>query len=175
MREFVKKWRSEERGLTLVELIAAMTLLSIAAGIIFSVVTFGMNTYNRIETENALRDDADLLMSSIITELYAYGPDLISTNADGITLVRDVGTREEQQIFIRDKQLHIGSRTVDTGSDVDMPSQTDPSSSDASSIELKCKTNVTECSSGLIEIRLVLEQNHNGRNQQLTLESKFGF
>ncbi|MCK9860110.1 type II secretion system protein [Paenibacillus sp. ATY16] len=174
MREFVKKWRNEEQGLTLVELIAAMTLLSIAASIIFSVVTFGMNTYYRIETENALRDDADLLMSSIITELYAYGPDLISSNGNGITLVRDAGIREEQKIFIKDKQLHIGSRTVDTRSDVDMPSQTEPSS-DASSIELKCRTNVTECGSGLIEIRLVLEQNHNGRNQQLTLESKFGF
>ncbi|NIK67384.1 prepilin-type N-terminal cleavage/methylation domain-containing protein [Paenibacillus sp. BK720] len=174
MREFVKKWRNEEQGLTLVELIAAMTLLSIAAGIIFSVVTFGMNTYNRVETENALRDDADLLMSSIITELYSYGPELISKNANGITLVRDAGTREERQIIIRNNQLHIGDRTVDTRSVVDMPSETNPTS-EASSIELRCKTNVTECSNGLIEIRLVLEQNHNGRNQQLTLESKFGF
>ncbi|WP_336787130.1 PulJ/GspJ family protein [Paenibacillus sp. MMO-177] len=174
MREFVKKWRSEESGLTLVELIAAMTLLSIAAGVIFSVVTFGIHTYNRIETENALRDDADLLMSSIITELYAYGPDLISASTNGITLVRDAGTREERQIFIQNKQLRIGSRTIDTRSDIDMPSQTEPSS-EASFIELKCKTNVTECSSGLIEIRLVLEQNHNGHTQQLTLESKFGF
>ncbi|GLX69297.1 PilW family protein [Paenibacillus glycanilyticus] len=174
MREFVKKWRSEEQGLTLVELIASMTLLSIAAGIIFSVITFGMNTYNRIETENALRDDGDLLMSSIITELYSYGPDLIAADPDGVKLIRDVGTPEDRKIFFQNKQLHIGDRIIDTRSEVELPDQTN-ASSETSAIELKCSTNVTECSSGLITIKLVLEQKHNGRNQQLTLESKFGF
>ncbi|SFE97352.1 prepilin-type N-terminal cleavage/methylation domain-containing protein [Paenibacillus catalpae] len=174
MREFVKRWRKEEKGLTLVELIATMTLLSIAAGVIFSVITYGMNTYNRIETENALRDDADLLMSSIITELYSYGPDIIAVDTNGIRLVRDNGTREELRIFFENNQLRIGDRTMDTRSDVEVLDQAVPEPA-ASSIDLKCTTSATECSSGLIEIRLVLEQNHNGRDQQLTLESKFGF
>jgi hypothetical protein len=160
--------------LTLVELIAAMTLLSIAAGVIFSVITYGVNTYNRIETENALRDDADLLMSSIITELYSYGPDMIAVDTDGIRLVRDNGTREELRIFFENNRLRVGERTIDTRSDVGMLDQAVPEAA-ASSIELKCTTSASECSSGLIEIRLVLEQNHNGHNQQLTLESKFGF
>nr|WP_279590377.1 hypothetical protein [Paenibacillus lupini] len=162
--------------MTLVELIAAMTLLSIAAGIIFSVITFGINTYNRIETENALRDDADLLMSSIITELYSYGPDSIAMDldSDGLKLKRETGNPTDLIIYFQDKQLHIGDKTVDTRSEVGMPDQATPSS-ETSSIELQCSTTVTECSSGLIAIRLVLEQNHNGRNQQLTLESKFGF
>ncbi|MCM3627145.1 type II secretion system GspH family protein [Paenibacillus glycanilyticus] len=174
MREFVKRWRKDEKGLTLVELIAAMTLLSIVAGIIFSVVTYGIKTYSRIETENALRDDADLLMSSIITELYSYGPDSIARDDDGIILVRDNGTKEELRIFFEDRQLHIGDRIVDTRSAVELPDQAVPAAS-ASAIQLTCRTSADECSSGLIEIRLVLEQNRIGRDQQLTLESKFGF
>lgn len=171
MKESVNKSRGE-RGFTLIELISALSLLSLVGGLIFTVILYGMNTYGKIETENSLRDDADLLMSSVINELYSYAPDFISADGNGIKLKTD---SEEKLIYMRDKKLHIGTRIVDTQSDVLIEGETGVQTSSGSSISLKCSTTADKCSSGLITIKLVLEQDHNRHNQQLTLESKFGF
>ncbi|MBB3108735.1 prepilin-type N-terminal cleavage/methylation domain-containing protein [Paenibacillus phyllosphaerae] len=88
MRKFVKRWRrhsgsASEKGFTLVELIASLTLLSVVLGVIYSSITFGLNTYNKVRIENSLRDEGDLIMSSIITQLYALGPEKIVQSDNG--------------------------------------------------------------------------------------------
>ncbi|SEU14635.1 type II secretion system protein J [Paenibacillus sp. NFR01] len=73
MRRFVKRLRGQQ-GLTLIELIAALSLFSLVSGLIYGVVSFGMQSYQRVTMENTLREESDLLMSAVITEIYTFAP-----------------------------------------------------------------------------------------------------
>lgn len=91
MRPFVKRLKKDE-GVTLIELIAALSLLAVVLGMIYSVAVFGFKSYHKISAENSLRDEADILMSSIITNLYTYAPDRVirdGTDGTGIILQKD--------------------------------------------------------------------------------------
>ncbi|NBD25352.1 PilW family protein [Paenibacillus glycinis] len=73
--------RRGERGLTLIELIASLTLMSVVLGVIYASITFGVNAYHKVGIENKLRDEGDLIMSSIISELYRMGPERIAQSS----------------------------------------------------------------------------------------------
>lgn len=79
---FVKKLKREE-GVTLIELLAVLSLMGMILGIISTTIFFGFRSYNQVSVENKLREEGDILMSAIIAELYAYSPDRIYALADG--------------------------------------------------------------------------------------------
>ncbi|SFT29438.1 type II secretion system protein J [Paenibacillus sp. BC26] len=198
MNRFVNSLRKRltgkdaEGGYTLVELIASLTLLSVVLGVIYSSITFGMNTYNKVRVENSLRDEGDLIMSSIITELYRVGPSRISQSdaslSQSITLTLPEISSEDpietgddplrEVISIKPNTsnksaLFIGNREVVIDSEI-VPKST-PTDNESSSITLKCVSGQTGCSSGMIEINLKLRQEYGDRNFDLKLESRFGF
>ncbi|TYP70104.1 prepilin-type N-terminal cleavage/methylation domain-containing protein [Paenibacillus methanolicus] len=185
MKQSVKTWlrrrAGDEQGVTLIELIASLSLVSVVLGVVYSSITFGMSTYNKVRIENSLRDEGDLIMSSIITKLYTYGPDEITqdasdTNRRRITLeppITGSGDQGVETIEIRPREegqpqsvLYIAGVDISTVSDI---------MADQSSIRLVCRENQNMCSSGLIEIQLRLEQTYGDRSYHLDLESKFGF
>lgn len=116
MKRFADRLRREE-GLTLIELIAALSLFSLVAGLIYGVMMFGIQSYERVTMENTLRDESDLLMSAIITEIYTFAPTTIysSTSSNNgvmdtaIYLQRDnvSGGTEKVKIGISDGELLI--------------------------------------------------------------------
>lgn len=119
MRPFVKRLKKDE-GVTLIELIAALSLLAVVLGMIYSVAVFGFKSYHKISVENSMRDEADILMSSIITKLYTFAPDrVIRDGADGtgIILQKDVVDSDgsskvkEQKITIENNALYIRDLT----------------------------------------------------------------
>ncbi|MGF7049508.1 prepilin-type N-terminal cleavage/methylation domain-containing protein [Paenibacillus sp. DS2015] len=195
MRKFVKRYRDEE-GLTLVELIATLALVSIMAGIISSTLIFGFRSYDKITIENSLREEADIVMSSIITELYTFVPDRIRPWNDidldeGIILERDSVTspsiKEWESIRIMDDgSIRIGkinrleSPTLVYEEEEDSSDNTDPRTmiqaevKPESYVSLECRR-LTSCESGLIKIKLVLSRSYDGREYDLAMESKFGF
>lgn len=59
-----------ERGLTLVELLAVFVILGIVSSLAYSVLMNGFKAYDRIEIESKLRDEADIIMAELISELY---------------------------------------------------------------------------------------------------------
>ncbi|MFC4103337.1 prepilin-type N-terminal cleavage/methylation domain-containing protein [Paenibacillus xanthanilyticus] len=196
MRAFVNRLRErarDERGLTLIELIASLTLLSVVMGIIYSSITFGMSAYNKIRIENSLRDEGDLIMSSIISKLYTYGPDSIAQSKSDayrqrITL-KLAGMESEEIVFDYSdesaKNALFFKRKNDDGvvtnsDEVELDSelvvQSDADWQEGSYIRLVCSdTSKSSCSSGLIEIQLKLRQMYANENHDLVLESKFGF
>ncbi|MFB9325198.1 prepilin-type N-terminal cleavage/methylation domain-containing protein [Paenibacillus aurantiacus] len=196
MRAFVNRLRErarDERGLTLIELIASLTLLSVVLGILYSSITFGMSAYNKIRIENSLRDEGDLIMSSIISKLYTYGPDNIAqakTDAYRQTIKLNLTGFNSEEIrfdYSDDSAKNalifkeINKDGVVTGSEeVTMDSElvvnADANWKEGSYIRLVCSdTSKTACSSGLIEIQLKLRQVYADENHDLVLESKFGF
>lgn len=189
--KFVKRLKGQE-GFTLIELLAVLSILALVLGIISTTIIFGFRSYNQISVENELRDEADVVMSSVITELYAFAPDRIAVYNDdkgisGIELLRTTappGEALRKAIVISDEQLQI--RTLEV-----VPDSSAPSSEEAikdsyqstrvkatltagSSIGLDCE-GLNACETGLVNIKLVLNQDAGGRNTSVELESRFGF
>jgi prepilin-type N-terminal cleavage/methylation domain-containing protein len=186
-RKFAKRMKNEE-GFSLLEMIASLTLLSLVTGIVYAVITFGLDSYQRVTIENSLRDESDLLMSSIIAEIYEFGPDSIKDVRDetnkqvGILLKKSEGASiVERTIKLQDNALYIGQGATD-GKKIDIKSTivsetavpSDPSDSKDSKIMLECDKTI-ECRSGLIVIELTLAQQFKEHDRTLTVRSKFGF
>ncbi|WP_151733780.1 PulJ/GspJ family protein [Paenibacillus tengchongensis] len=174
MKIFAKS-SEPENGFTLIELIAAVTLFAIVAGIIGSVTMFGFRSYHKITVENKLRDEADLVMSSIITELYTYGPEEIRNTASGITLRRsDSG---EVQIRVEDKDLIIGDARIGPGDSatMDLDSELGGSSIAVTKVNDKVPDINVPYESGLVSIELVLSYKSGDSEDKLTVKSQFGF
>ncbi|WP_171717127.1 PulJ/GspJ family protein [Paenibacillus phytohabitans] len=193
MRKFVDLLRREQ-GFTLIELIAALSLFSLVSGLIYGVMMFGVQSYQRVTMENTLRDESDLLMSAIITEIYTFAPSTVRSGTNQtIFLQRDNinGGTDEVEIGIAGGQLVINEipasnpGTPDPADSLATPvpadtyntrTSTDSKLGPASSITLECSANTIQpCESGLLNINLSLVLQRGDNTRQLNLESKFGF
>ncbi|MGG1550667.1 prepilin-type N-terminal cleavage/methylation domain-containing protein [Paenibacillus ferrarius] len=184
MNPFVKLWK-EEKGLSLVELIAVLTVLSMVMGTIYAVISYGFTAYNKITVENSLRDEADTVMSAIMTEMYTVGPTTIASipNVNGIKLVRkdliDVSDSSNSEIYIESSgegktQVVMVESTL-AHPDPERQVVEIKSDLNGSRIQLECN-GILSCNSGLIVVDLHLQQSDNkGVLHALNLKSRFGF
>jgi len=193
MRKFVDRLRRQD-GFTLVEMLPTLLLLAMVMSMIYGVAHFGMRSYNQIKVENSLRDEGDILMSSIITELYTFSPDRVrqlTVNGKniGIRLERDpaiasgtTGTIEVLNIYMQAGSLYIGDlQSVSSSSTVtsivqpkDQVRAIQSQLGDSSLIQIQSDGR-TVYTSGIIQIKLALSQKVQGQNKSLVLESNFGF
>lgn len=173
MKESDRKLSSEQ-GFTLVEMIAALTIFAMIVGLISGIAMYGFRSYHKISIQNALRDEADLIMSSIITELYTYGPERIQNISGGIELTKE----GSQSRVIKVSESEIVINRNESGSEPDSPIMVQSSLSDsiitASTSDGRSCSAVSQCSSGLIQIKLVLKYKGND-SDKMELESQFGF
>ena len=58
------------RGITLPEVSITLVLLSIVSIAIYSFLFNGLHSYEKVRTETAFRDEADIVMTSFINRLY---------------------------------------------------------------------------------------------------------
>ena len=90
----MKKSNRSEQGITLVELLVTIALVSLFGTIMYSVFLTGVKLYQKIEVEGQLRDDADYIATAILNEMYSNSPKSVktfkdsSTGKEGIILVR---------------------------------------------------------------------------------------
>jgi prepilin-type N-terminal cleavage/methylation domain-containing protein len=189
MTKFVKRIRGEQ-GLTLIELIASLTVLSLVVGLIYSVSMFGFRSYHKVQIENSLREEADILMSSIISELYVFGPESVSqpmnidgsdnvsrielkrVGLDGLEVGREI-MMENGNLLIRDMTTGPQAEPIDLnrGEIIVKSELIQP----GSEIKLTCSNDKSTCNTGLIEINLSLEQTFENKGYPLELNSRFGF
>ncbi|MGU3473744.1 type II secretion system protein J [Paenibacillus sp. D51F] len=191
MKRFVDRLRREDGGFTLIELIAALSLLSVVLGVIYATITFGMSSYERVKIQNSLRDEGDLAMTAIMTKLYAFGPAELSQlgSGSGVELIPALavaGAPQQESIWIaKDNQgkgqLYMGKKAGSeemesvSGQSLALTSSLVTEGEKASSIVLTCEGAGNKCASGLLTIRLRLQQTYGGRDYALDLESRFGF
>jgi prepilin-type N-terminal cleavage/methylation domain-containing protein len=71
VKTFVKRLAPDERGVTLIELLATITISSIMLSVIYGVFITGLNLYNKIAIEGQLRDDADYVVTRVMNKLYS--------------------------------------------------------------------------------------------------------
>lgn len=62
--------KMDERGLTLVEVLATFVIMAIVGFVAYSVLYSGFRTYDRVKIEAGLRDEADLIMSELVSEMF---------------------------------------------------------------------------------------------------------
>ena len=67
----MKKLTSNEKGLTLVELLTTIVLMSIVGTLAYSLLSQGYSNYQRVNAESELRDEADIIMSTLIRDLFS--------------------------------------------------------------------------------------------------------
>lgn len=96
----MKRFVNNEKGLSLLELLAAMTISTFILAAIYGVFLSGIKTYQRIGIENELRSEADYMMTIVLNNLYQFSPDGIDTTA----------TTNERIVFINNKQKKIDTR-----------------------------------------------------------------
>lgn len=168
MKRFVKFLRREQ-GFTLIELIAGIALFSMVAGLIYGVMLFGVRSYNQVSVENTLRDEGDLLMSAIITDMYTFAPHTVSSNGTTLTL-----SRIEDDGSIVNEQIRIAEGKMTFNGDTDLRTEITADLIDNSGFTLTCSTGAP-CESGLIQINLSLHKEYGGKPFHLSLESTFGF
>ena len=114
----MNRWIKNERGLTLIELLAATILTAIIAIFAFSILMKGIQHYNTISTDTAFRDEADLLMSSLLKDLYTTKESQITKthfperNTDNYFFEIDkTGTNKLKTGFIN-KELYIQNKVI---------------------------------------------------------------
>ncbi|MEC0241439.1 prepilin-type N-terminal cleavage/methylation domain-containing protein [Paenibacillus dokdonensis] len=187
MSNFVKRLRREE-GFTLLEMIATLAVMALVLGLVYSLTIFGMRSYHKISIENSLRDEADLIMSAVITELYTYSPDSIEPKISGSTtsvVLRKSG-KQAHVIQFADGKVSI-EQYQDQGSNADADPDAivetigaeatrnmDSALTDQSSLTVDC-SGLSLCQSGTLSISLELEQIYENRPYKLNMQSRFGF
>ncbi|MBB3867619.1 prepilin-type N-terminal cleavage/methylation domain-containing protein [Parageobacillus toebii NBRC 107807] len=95
----MKRYVNNTKGLSLVELLAAITISSLILASIYGVFFSGLNAYKRIHIENQLRSEADYIVATIMNKLYAFAP-------DGIAMDQ---TTNAQIAFVSDKEIQFVS------------------------------------------------------------------
>ena len=190
----MKKFIKPERGVTLVELMVTIALISLFGTIMYSVFLTGVKLYQKIEVEGQLRDDADYIATAILNEMYNNSPKSVTTFKDsttgkeGIVLVRanekkvdgylvedDNLPEKTIKIYFDENQFVIENNIGKTQEikivQIDSKFTTlnkDTPKEMKSKITLgkvgECNAGYTECSHGTIQLTLALEGKNDIQN-----------
>ncbi|MFC0522446.1 PilW family protein [Pontibacillus salicampi] len=100
---FDKRFRNQ-KGITLVELLAALAISTLFMGIIGTTLFIGLHTYQQANGKNDLQNEADYIVTSIIREIYEFSPDYIENTTNGII------ARKYQDVAISDNGVLRSSK-----------------------------------------------------------------
>ncbi|WP_127587850.1 type II secretion system protein [Paenibacillus koleovorans] len=64
-----RRLQANEKGLSLIELLAALVIFGMVASILYSFLLMGISMYKRVTVETQMRNQGDTLYSQIISEL----------------------------------------------------------------------------------------------------------
>ncbi|MRG87489.1 prepilin-type N-terminal cleavage/methylation domain-containing protein [Salinibacillus xinjiangensis] len=143
-----------EKGLTLVELLATIAILSIVSGIIMSIIISSMNNTNSIKTSNDMKNKANMIMLELTnfhqtSKTYTFH----QTGQDSFTITDHEGN--QSTIEMPNYQYTI---TV-------LEPNIDPNAAGKVTVDL------TQEEHTQIDIRLELTASGDGRNDEITVES----
>lgn len=191
-----------EKGITVVELLLALTVSTIVLAIIFPIFTNGIKNYQAVNSEIALRNEADYIVGTILNEIYLFYPDTVKqeidenkitlrrsfiTTADGkrrfivndgILNIPSGYTTEKLEFEIKDNNFYIVRDDTYTKVNSDKINiLTDSVEGYMSTIKLLDCPTERACKNGTLQIIFALDfvDTENNRNQPLMLESTFGF
>ncbi|AKU25936.1 prepilin-type N-terminal cleavage/methylation domain-containing protein [Geobacillus sp. FSL K6-0789] len=180
-------------GMTLVELLAAISISMLIIGAIYTVFLAGIRVYQHIGIESELRSEADYAVARIMNALYMFSPDGLEADRsqENKTLSQLSFVKNEQ--FKTNNQVGLVSRETAAQSvhriisikdgklmmDGEAITSTRLLLDDSSSFSFRCARRDGEiCRSGVITIILTIKDgNNNGMLsiKPFTLQTEFGF
>ncbi|MBU9672907.1 prepilin-type N-terminal cleavage/methylation domain-containing protein [Planococcus sp. CP5-4] len=107
MNKFFKLLK-DNNGVTLVELLATLVIVSIIGTLSYSVLYQGYANYQRIQVETELRDEADLIMASMIKDLFVL-------KKSEITLSNKCSANDSNSLLLVSKTENGSSNSYKTG------------------------------------------------------------
>ncbi|MBR2516640.1 prepilin-type N-terminal cleavage/methylation domain-containing protein [Geobacillus sp.] len=100
----MKRSVDNQDGMSLVELLAAITISMVIIGIIYTVFIAGIRVYERIGIENELRSEADYAAARLMNALYAFSP-------DGLEAGQNQENKPLHQLaFVKNEQFETNSQ-----------------------------------------------------------------
>lgn len=119
-----------EKGVTLVELLATLILISIVSALAYSIFFQGYGNYQRIKVETELRDEADLIMASFVKDLFVLKESEIklinscATNSSHLVITKKGAVPgstttpyktgfENQKVLVKDQQVQFYNENIE--------------------------------------------------------------
>ncbi|MGZ0086580.1 type II secretion system protein J [Geobacillus sp. C56-T2] len=100
----MKRFADGEKGMTLVEVLAAITISMLIVGAVYAVFLGGVRAYQHIGIENELRSEADYVAARLMNALYAFAP-------DGLEAERSQENQTLRELrFIRNEQFQTNNQ-----------------------------------------------------------------
>lgn len=202
LAERLKAKTSDEEGFTLIELLLTLAISAILLPVIYGTFLTGYKIYEKVSIEGQLREDADYVSAMLMNSLYStpfdyvdeceeednclvfvdnletaqnnYHPEVIDQDKE-----RDTDDIKSFEIRLMDKN---GKQVWDTGTGtIDTPSDFS-----GSSIKFTCSnphqddfddedTKDEKCTNAIIKLDFSIAHENEEREEQLNLQSQFGF
>lgn len=154
------KHLNNERGITLVELLAALVVTAVLGIVAYNILFTGFTTYDRVKAEAEMRDEADIIMVKLISDMFT-----LKTSEIKVTHLPENNTNN---YYI---ELDNGDKVGFYDGDVYFKDQTTHGLQNGV-ITLGAASKITEVEKGQFHIYLTLE--HANSNETLNTESEIG-
>ena len=177
---------SNQKGLTLVELLAVLVLTAIVSTFLISITTKALENTKIISQETVLRDEADLIVTKFINTLYSTKQEHIirnTTTAGGnsyLEVTNDLSKcrRNESGTLINETECNktlrpIGFKTVNDVTKIHIFNEEYKIANDRIKILLSSKINGRPEATNVYEIVLALSITHTRGNNDSTKEMVF--
>ncbi|ASS98681.1 MULTISPECIES: PulJ/GspJ family protein [Geobacillus] len=189
----MKRSVDNQAGMSLVELLAAITISMLIIGIIYTVFVAGIRVYERIGIENELRSEADYAAARLMNTLYSFSPDGLDAGQNQenkplrqLSFIKNEQFQTNGQVGLvsREQAAEPSVRTISIGNgklmvDGETITSTRLLLDDSSSLSFRCaRREGTICRSGVLTMTLTIKdgENHGVISiQPFTLRTEFGF
>ena len=182
----------DEKGITLIELLATLTVLMVVLPVIYGVFSSGLKLYNKIQIEGQLRDDADYAVTMVMNTFYSYPFDEVTGCGDNcIELINNrattVGKEDKKSFYTVNKnkdlnekstsiKIHFPDKNKNGVIEINGKSLDVNSNFSHSMISLTCQNNSLSCEGGKDGmIHIDLQLNNERLEKPFHLKSQFGF
>lgn len=152
---------SSSKGMTLVELLAALSLVGIITIIIMNFMLSGMNSYEKTSNDVSLHNDANYVMSLFVNKIYQSKSANPDPDSNTIIVLEDYDGKTSK-IGFKDEKAYI---ELDDGSAIYPSDYRFPQGEGESEIEVKDET---------VFIRIVIENEKNDSKMELINEVSCG-
>lgn len=110
MRKYINN-----QGLTLIEVLATLTLLAIVGGLVFGILINSLNIFNLEDNDNDIMQKANIIESQITT-FYKVNGNFEASTMDGILTItseKKDGTIESREFSVPDYSIEVESNDGD--------------------------------------------------------------
>lgn len=195
MNSLIKNFRliyRRDEGLSLIEILVSIVIASILSAVILTVFLLGAKSFKQIDAISDVRSEADIMISSVLSDITTSGYDFVRLSDDGQTLSLYDATPlnvdpdsgllvriNDQNMIMNPKPIKVlrfgeGALTLTDREDELLLSNT----GDASQFRIKKATSmtingVTYYQHGILEIALKIQSTQ--EEKLLSLQSGIGF